>query len=107
MALAFGLGARFLPAQVVGVVNLFIASFTALYAAMDLKDDLWNGAVRARSDAQLLADITPIPAIGWALLWTLLSAALLGLGILVAMRRRPAALPRSPKLPDQLLGRSR
>lgn len=89
MAAAFGLGARFLPPQVVGVVNLFLASFTALYAAMDLKDDLWNGAVRARSDAQLLADITIVPAIVWAALWTLLSVGLLGWGVYVAMKRRP------------------
>ncbi|MBS1148675.1 MAG: hypothetical protein H6Q89_373 [Myxococcaceae bacterium] len=107
MAISFGLGARFLPAQVVGVLNLFIASFTALYAAMDLKDDLWNGAVRVRSDAQLLADITPIPSLVWAALWTLLSTALLAVGVYVAMRRRPTPLPMTTRLPDQLLGRSR
>ncbi len=107
MAIAFGVGARFLPAQVVGVVNLFIASFTALYAAMDLKDDLWNGAVRSHSDAQLLADITPIPAIVWAALWTLVSMALLSLGVFVAMRKRPTPLAMTSRLPNQLLGRSR
>lgn len=107
MSIAFGLGARFLPPQVVGVVNLFIASFTALYAAMDLKDDLWNGAVRARSDAQLLADITPIPAIVWATIWTLLAVALLAMGVYVAMRKRHAPLEMTTKLPNQLLGRSR
>ena len=107
MAAAFGLGAKYLPPQVVGVVNLFIASFTALYAAMELKDDLWNSAVRARSDAQLLADITPIPALVWATLWTALSAVLLGVGIYVAMRRREPAVAAMPKLPNQLLGRSR
>lgn len=104
MAAAFGLGAKYLPPQVVGVVNLFLASFTALYAAMDLKDDLWNSAVRARSDAQLLADITPIPAVIWAGLWTLLSAAVLAGGIYLAMRRREAPVP---SLPGQLLGRIR
>lgn len=88
MAVAFGVGAKYLPAPVVGVVNLFIASFTALYAAMDLKDDLWNGAVRVHSDAQLLADITIVPAIVWALMWTLLSVALLGGGVFLAMRRK-------------------
>ena len=39
MAAAFGLGARLLPNAAVGIVNLFLASFTSLYAAMDLKDD--------------------------------------------------------------------
>ncbi len=107
MAIAFGVGARFLPQQVVGVINLFIASFTALYAAMDLKDDLWNGAVRVHSDAQLLADITPFPSLFWAALWTLVSAAVLGLGIRVAMRRRPTPLVMTTRLPNQLLGRSR
>ncbi len=107
MAAAFGLGARLLPPSVVGVVNLFIASFTSLYAAMDLKDDLWNGAVRAHSDAQLLANITIVPAVVWATLWTLLSLALLGSGIFLAMRRKLPALATGPRLPDQLLGRSR
>lgn len=97
MAAAFGLGAKFLPPQVVGVVNLFIASFTALYAAMDLKDDLWNGAVRAHSDAQLLADITIVPAVVWAALWTLLSVALLGLGVWIAMRKRPQPAVVAPR----------
>jgi hypothetical protein len=107
MSIAFGLGARILPPQVVGIINLFIASFTALYAAIDLKDDLWNGAVRVHSDAQLLADITPIPALVWATLWTGVSTAVLGLGAYVAMRKRAALLPMTTRLPDQLLGRSR
>lgn len=107
MAGAFGLGARLLPSQLVGLVNLFIASFTSLYAAMDLRDDLWNGAVRAHSDAQLLANITPVPAIVWASLWTLVSLALLALGVFLSMRRKPVTFASGPRLPDQLLGRSR
>jgi hypothetical protein len=107
MAGAFGLGARFLPPGVVGIVNLFIASFTSLYAAMDLRDDLWNGAVRAHSDAQLLADITVVPAIVWAALWTVLSVALLGAGVVVAMKRRPGAAGGAPSLTPQLRGLSR
>ena len=107
MAAAFGLGARLLPASVVGGVNLFIASFTSLYAAMDLRDDLWNGAVRVHSDAQLLANITVVPAIVWAALWTVLSVGLLAVGIFLAMRRKAVATDPGPRLPDQLLGRSR
>jgi hypothetical protein len=107
MAAAFGIGARLLPPALVGLLNLFIASFTSLYAAMDLKDDLWNGAVRIHSDAQLLANITIVPAVIWAALWTLLSLALLGGGIYLAMRSKPSALPSGPRLPSQLLGRSR
>ncbi len=94
MAAAFGAGARWLPDALVGGLNLFIASFTALYAVMDLKDDLWNSAVRSQSDAQLLADVTIVPAIVWATLWTLVSVALLLAGAWLALRepvRRPAA----------------
>lgn len=82
----FGAGARWLPAGAVGALNLFIAAFTALYSVMDLKDDLWNGAVRAQSDAQLLADVTVVPAIVWAAAWTALSVAVLLGGIGLALK---------------------
>jgi hypothetical protein len=79
-ATLFGLAARFLPASAVEWLNLFIAAFSALYAAMDLKDDLWNSAVRDRSDAALLAGVTGVPALIWAALWTVASLAVLGIG---------------------------
>jgi hypothetical protein len=94
MALAFAAGARWLPDGLVGVLNLFIAGFAALYALVDLKDDLWNGAVRSQSDAQLLADVTIVPAVVWAAAWTLVSVAALALGAWVALNdapRRPVA----------------
>lgn len=87
-AALFGVGARWFPPGVVGGLNLFIATFTAVYAAMDLKDDLWNGAVRAQSDAQLLANITVVPAMVWAIGWTLLSLAILGVGAWFAVSAR-------------------
>lgn len=94
MAVLFGLGAKWLPDGAVGATNLFIASFTSLYALMDLKDDLWNPAVRAQSDAAILASNTVVPAIVWAALWTLVSVALLALGAWYALQDRPAnALP--------------
>lgn len=86
MAVVFGVGARWLPPAVVGAINLFIASFTALYAVMDLKDDLWNAAVRAQSDASLLADLTIVPAIVWAAVWTLVSVAVLAAGAWLALQ---------------------
>jgi hypothetical protein len=89
MAALFAAGARWLPDSLVGGLNLFIASFTALYAVMDLKDDLWNSAVRSRSDAQLLADVTIVPALVWAALWTLVSVAVLLGGAWIALRDRP------------------
>jgi hypothetical protein len=89
MATLFGLGAKWLPDALVGALNIFIASFTALYAVMDLKDDLWNSAVRSQSDAQLLADLTIVPAILWAAIWTLVSVAVLLGGAWLALRDKP------------------
>jgi hypothetical protein len=90
-AVLFAAGAKFLPAPAVGAFNLFIATFTALYAAMDLKDDLWNSQVRAMSDAQLLANVTVVPAIVWAFGWTLLSLAILSWGVWLALQDSPGA----------------
>lgn len=92
MAALFGIGAKWLPDALVGALNLFIASFTALYAVMDLKDDLWNSAVRSQSDAQLLADLTIVPALVWAALWTLVSVLVLLGGAYVALRDKPRPL---------------
>ncbi|MDY7225484.1 M50 family metallopeptidase [Hyalangium rubrum] len=77
-SVVLGLAAKFLPSEVVDVVNLFLAAFTALYALFDFRDDLWNSQVRAGSDAALLAQQTWVPAIVWAAIWTLLGIALLG-----------------------------
>ncbi|MHB8873490.1 MAG: M50 family metallopeptidase [Myxococcaceae bacterium] len=91
-ALVLGLGAKYLPASAVELFNLFIAAFCALYAAMDLKDDLWNSEVRARSDAALLSNVTLVPAVVWAALWTALSLAILvGSGWWAVRRRRRLA----------------
>lgn len=95
MAALFAAGARWLPLELVGGLNLFIAAFTALYAAMDLKDDLWTSEVRALSDAQLLANVTVVPALVWAFLWTLLSVAILVLGGVLAVKDRPAPQARA------------
>jgi dolichyl-phosphate-mannose--protein O-mannosyl transferase len=73
----------------VDFVNLFIAAFTALYAVFDLRDDLWNPAVRSRSDAALLADLTWVPAVVWAGLWTLLAVGLLAAAAYWSMHAKP------------------
>jgi hypothetical protein len=89
MAAVFAAGTKWLPDGAVGVLNLFIAGFTALYALVDLKDDLWNRAVRSQSDAQLLADVTIVPAIVWAAVWTLVSVGVVLLGAWVALKDKP------------------
>lgn len=91
-ALLSGLAARFLPGGAVESSNLFLAAFCSLYAAMDLKDDLWNSAVRASSDAALLAELTVVPAIVWAALWTAFSLAVLVAAGWWSVRRRGIAL---------------
>ena len=95
MAVLFGAGAKWLPDALVGGLNLFIASFTALYAVMDLKDDLWNSAVRSQSDAQLLADLTIVPSVAWAALWTLVSVGVLLGGGWIALHGKvsPPSVP--------------
>jgi hypothetical protein len=97
MAVLFAAGAKWLPVELVGGLNLFISAFTALYAAMDLKDDLWTREVRALSDAQLLANVTIVPAIVWALVWTLVSVAILALGGYFAVRDRRGAVEASTR----------
>ncbi len=98
-AALFGIGAKWLPTSVVGALNLFLATFTALYAALDLKDDLWNGAVRAQSDAQLLANLTIVPAIIWALVWTVSSLLILAIGAWFAVNARAEAKATQPVAP--------
>jgi len=84
-ATALALGAKYLPADAVDVVNLFIAAFSGLYAVFDLRDDLWS-ANRAQSDAAFLAQITYVPAIVWAVLWTAASLGIVGWAIWLSVR---------------------
>ncbi|MBL9039153.1 MAG: M50 family metallopeptidase [Archangium sp.] len=105
-AVLFAAGARWLPRDAVDAVNVFIAVFTGLYAALDLRDDLWNGAVRVHSDAQLLADLTIVPAIVWAALWTMLSLAILAVGAWQAVQTRPTR-PAPLEVAESLRRRSR
>jgi hypothetical protein len=81
--------ARWLALLGVRALVLFLATFTGLYALFDLRDDLWTANVRAHSDAALLAAHTPVPALLWAVLWSLLSVAILGWGAFVSLRSRP------------------
>jgi hypothetical protein len=96
MALILAACARWLPLELISGLNLFLASFTALYALVDLKDDLWNSAVRAQSDAQILADATRVPAVVWAFVWTAASLFALGAGTWFALRG-PASAGRKEK----------
>lgn len=96
-AVVMGASAKWLPEGVVDVVNLFIAAFSGLYVVFDLRDDLWDSAVRHRSDAALLAELTFVPALVWAALWTALALAILGLSVWLSVRpdRRLRLSPRA------------
>jgi Peptidase M50B-like len=86
MAVLLSAGAKWLPLELITGINLFIASFTSLYALVDLKDDLWNQTVRAQSDAQILSDATMVPAVVWAFIWTAISGMVLLAGAALALR---------------------
>jgi hypothetical protein len=103
-ALALGLAAKYLPDGRVDMLNLFLAAFTALYVAFDLRSDLWHGAVRSVSDAAVLAHLTPVPTWAWAALWSFVSLALLGLFTRWSLR---AARPENMGYGPQRLGRIR
>jgi hypothetical protein len=93
MAAVLAAGARWLPLLAVRFLVLFLAVFTGLYALFDLRDDLWNPAMRAQSDAALLAAGTIVPAFVWAGLWTLLSLGILGWAAAFSLRSRPGPKP--------------
>ena len=88
------IAARKLKDSAVEWLVLFLAAFTGLYAVFDLRDDLWNSAVRAHSDAALLASLTGIPSILWAVLWSLFGLVLIGLAAFSAIRAGPRPAPR-------------
>ena len=85
-AVCLGLAAQWFPRGLVVAADLAIASFSALYAVLDLRDDLWNHAVRSKSDAQLLANLTWLPAVVWAAIWSTLAMVMLGGAMLYAVR---------------------
>ncbi len=91
-AVAFAIAARVLPDAAVDWVNLVLAAFSALYAVMDLRDDLWNSTVRAQSDAAILAQVTFIPSLVWAAVWTALAVAIV-LACGVWALRKEGAVP--------------
>lgn len=85
-ALLVGAAAKWLPEDLVDVFNLFLAAFSALYVVFDVRDDLWRAGDHVISDATLLADVTWIPALVWAAIWTAASLGVIGLSLWIAVR---------------------
>ena len=72
-----------------------LAVTSSLYAVYDLTDFLFIGA---RTDAVMLAEVTPIPAFVWAGLWSLLAIAIVwGAGKSALKRAQPAEPPWTEK----------
>ena len=88
MAIALGLAAKYLPPELAQLTSIFIAVFTLLYALFDLRDDLWSAERRAGTDAAILASQTYIPSIVWAVLWSSVAVALLGLALWLSAKGR-------------------
>ena len=84
--------ARFAPALARRGLLVFLATFSALYAIFDIKDDLLRLGPPIGSDADALAQITSIPAIVWGLGWGILSLALLLVTLRSVLAIQPAAV---------------
>lgn len=85
--------ARWAPQLARRALLVFLATFSALYALFDIKDDLLQLGPPRGSDADALAQLTHVPAIAWGLGWGLLSLALVVL-TLRAVLRSPMPQPR-------------
>jgi hypothetical protein len=107
-ALALGAMVRWFPLRAVEALDVFIASFTGLYALFDLRDDLWDGAARSHSDAALLSQLTGVPSILWAVLWSALAVVILLVSAIWALRseaRRSRVVLAPSPLPSPARGR--
>ncbi len=87
MAASVGAAAFLLPTVLVEGITTFISVFIGMYAAFDLRD-LWDAAARSQSDAQLLANVSGVPAIAWSVLWTALSLCILALAVKLTLGGR-------------------
>ncbi len=84
---------RFLPQLARRAVLVFIATFSALYALFDIRDDLLHFGPARGSDADSLAQATLIPAIVWGLAWGVLSLLLIWFTLRTVLRApAPVAL---------------
>lgn len=80
---AFAWASRDAPDEVVRWGLIYIATVTAMYALIDIREDLLHWEHRGENDAVILAQRTGIPALVWAIAWAAVSVALLA----AALRR--------------------
>ena len=101
MAILFLVTGLFLPAIVSEGLVLFISVFISLYAVFDLQD-LWTGATGVRTDAQLLANLTHLPAALWNIGWTVIALFIIWNALRLAIFGRTSAAP--PAAPSAAAG---
>jgi hypothetical protein len=79
-SLAFAVLLFFSPRVINDLVHSYsmkiLGLISALYILIDIKEDLITLRI-IPSDAQMLADITGVPAYAWGLLWLLVTAAVI------------------------------
>lgn len=83
IATLFAWAARAAPEYVVRWGLVYIASVSALYSLIDIREDLLHWSARGPSDATLLAARTGVPALVWGLAWAGIAIAIMA----VALRR--------------------
>ncbi len=71
-ALALGFAALKLPQRINQTILQWLGALSCLYALLDIKDDLLTLEHR-QTDAQILAQMTGIPAIVWGIVWSALA----------------------------------
>jgi hypothetical protein len=89
-AFVLGLVARYGPSLLRRGLLVFLATFSVSYALYDIEDDLLHLASRGRSDADVLANATFVPAVVWGVGWGLLSLALVAMTLRHILASGPA-----------------
>jgi len=95
-AFVLGLVARYGPSLLRRGLLVFLATFSVSYALYDIEDDLLHLASRGRSDADVLAQATLIPAVVWGIGWGLFSLALVALTLRHILASGPAVEELAP-----------
>lgn len=81
IATLFAWAARAAPEYVVRWGLVYIASVSALYALIDIREDLLQWSVAGASDATILAERTGIPALVWGLAWAAIAIAMMAVAL--------------------------
>lgn len=70
-------GSRFLPTTAAQLILRGLGVFSVLYAAFDVRDDIFLARSDAVTDASMLAALTGVPSAFWGVLWIAVGAGVL------------------------------